>query len=132
MAAFKIYANGMSIAGQASGAGMSAAAFPDVCGSPPKPEKIGIPVPYPNTAKIKDLENGSTSVFMYDEPVALRDKSRIGTSTGNEPATEAFKKGVKTDVIKGKAYFTSWSPNVFVEGYNVPRHLDLMTHNHKS
>ncbi|MET3138557.1 hypothetical protein AAKU61_002927 [Undibacterium sp. GrIS 1.2] len=131
MAIFKIYANGMSIAGQASDAGMSAAAFPDVCGSPPKPEKIGIPVPYPNTAKIKDLENGSKSVSMYGKPVALRDKSRIGTSTGNEAATENFKKGTKSDTIKGKAYFVSWSPNVFVEGYNVPRHLDLMTHNHK-
>ena len=132
MAIFKIYANNMSIAGQASDAGMSAAAFPDVCGSPPKPEKIGIPVPYPNTAKLKDLENGSKTVSMYGKPVALRDKSRIATSTGNEPATEAFKKGVKSGVIKGKAYFVKWSPNVFVESYNVPRHLDLMSHNHKN
>lgn len=132
MAIFKVYANSMAIAGQASDAGMSAAAFPDVCGSPPKPEKIGIPVPYPNTAKLKDLENGSKTVSMYGKPVALRDKSRIATSTGNEPATEAFKKGVKSEVIKGKAYFVKWSPNVFVEGYNVPRHLDLMSHNHKN
>lgn len=129
---FKIYANDLSIAGKASGQGKSACAFPDVCGSPPKPPRIGIPIPYPNTAFIKHLENGSTTVLMYGEPCALRDKSRIGTSTGNEPATEAFKKGVISNVIKGKAYFVSWSPNVFVEGYNVPRHLDLMSHNHKS
>lgn len=132
MAMFRIYANGMSIAGQASDAGMSTAAFPDVCGSPPKPEKVGIPIPYPNTALIRDLENGSTSVSMYGKPVALRDKSFISKSTGNEPATESFKMGEKTGVIKGKAYFVKWSPNVFVEGYNVPRHLDLMSHNHKS
>lgn len=132
MAAFQIYANGMSIAGQASSAGASTAAFPDVCGSPPKPPKIGIPLPYPNTARICDLENGSVSVFMYGQPCALRDKSRIGTSTGDEPATEAFQKGVISHAIKGKAYFVKWSPNVFVEGYNVPRHLDLMSHNHTS
>lgn len=129
---FKIYANDMSIAGRASGQGKSACAFPDVCFSPIKPPKIGIPLPYPNTAFIKHLENGSTSVFMYGEPCALRDKSRIGTSTGDEPATTAYKKGFITSVIKGKAYFVKWSPNVFVEGYNVPRHLDLMSHNHAS
>lgn len=128
---FKIYANDLSIAGKASRQGKSAAAFPDVCGSPPKPPKIGIPLPYPNTAYISDLENGSTTVFMYGEPCALRDKSRIGTSTGNEPATYAFKQGVISNTIKGKAYFVKWSPNVFVEGYNTPRHMDLMSHNHK-
>lgn len=132
MAMFRIYANSMSIAGKASKAGMSTAAFPDVCGSPPGPAGIGVPVPYPNTARISDLENGSASVFMYGEPVALRDRSRIATSAGNEAATEAFRKGVKSGAIKGKAYFLSWSPNVFVEGYNVPRHLDLMSHNHKT
>jgi hypothetical protein len=132
MAMFKIYANGRSVAGKASDVGMSAAAFPDVCGSPPKPEKIGIPIPYPNTAMIKDLANGSKTVSMYGKPVALRDKSFIATSTGNEPATESFKMGEQTGCIKGKAYFASWSPNVFVEGENVPRHMDLMTHNHKS
>jgi hypothetical protein len=132
MAMFRIYANQRAIAGKASDIGASTAAFPDVCGSPPNPPKVGIPIPYPNTAFIKQLEQGSRTVTFYNEPCALRDKSRIGTSFGNEPATQAYKKGIRTDVIKGKAYFTSWSPNVFVEGYNVPRHFDLMTHNHES
>ncbi|MCA4891266.1 DUF4150 domain-containing protein [Escherichia whittamii] len=34
--------------------------------------------------------------------------------------------------MKGKAYFKSWSPNVKFEGLEVPRHEDLMTHNHGS
>ena len=84
------------------------------------------------TAMIKDLENGSKTVSMYGKPVALRDKSFIATSTGNEPATESFKMGEQTGCIKGKAYFASWSPKVFVEGENVRRHMYLMTHNHKS
>ncbi len=132
VANFKIYANGLSIAGKASNPGVSSAAFPDVCGSPPKPIRIGIPIPYQNTAYIRDLENGSRTVFMYGEPCALRDKSYIGTSTGNEPATRKFQMGVRSHTIKGRAYFVTWSPNVFVEGYNTPRHLDYMSHNHKN
>jgi hypothetical protein len=44
----------------------------------------------------------------------------------------APKKGIVTSKITGKVYFTSWSPNVKVEGKNVVRHLDLTTHNHAS
>lgn len=128
---FKIYANGLSIAAKSAQSGKSAGAFPDTCGSPPQPAKIGVPLPYPNTALARHLEKGSTSVTMYGKPCALRDKSCFNTSTGNEPATPAFKKGVVSGALKGKAYFVKWSPNVFVEGYNVPRHTDLMTHNHK-
>jgi hypothetical protein len=70
-------------------------------------------------------------VFIKGTAVALKDVSYFSTSTGDEPATEAFQKGVATNVIKGKAYFTNWSSDVKVEGLNVCRHLDLMTHNHK-
>ena len=49
---------------------------------------------------------------------------------------DAFKQEAKIEhisskTIKGKAYFTSWSANVKVEGLNVCRHIDQMTHNHK-
>jgi len=127
---FQIYANTRAIAGKASAAGKSAGAFPDVCHSPPG-KYPGIPLPYPNTAFITDLERESKTVFFYGQGCALRDYSRIGTSTGDEPATFFYAKGVRSKSIKGRAYFTSWSPNVFVEGYNVPRHDDLMSHNHK-
>ncbi|MEF3062997.1 PAAR-like domain-containing protein [Ralstonia solanacearum] len=60
----------------------------------------------------------------------VRDQSYLASSTGNEPATEQFAKGVSSHVIKGKAYFTDWSPNVKFEGLNVCRHTDPMTHNH--
>lgn len=49
-----------------------------------------------------------------------------------KPATQSQPKGVITGVIKGKAYFRTWSPNVKFEGKCVARHEDLMSHNHGS
>lgn len=113
--------------------GKSAGAFPDPCFSPPgPPASPGCIRPYSNTAYAKDLANGTTSVFIRGKPVAREDLSYFATSTGNEGATPGFKKGVGTGAITGKAYFTGWSPDVFFEGYGVPRHLDNMTHNHGS
>lgn len=124
-----VYANDNEICCKAAD-GKSAAATPDVCMSPPSPPAGPVPIPYPNTAFASDLANGSTTVFIKSSPIALKDVSYFSTSTGDEPATEAFQKGVATSVIKGKAYFTNWSSDVKVEGLNVCRHLDLMTHNH--
>jgi hypothetical protein len=126
----EVYANGRCIASKQA-SGVAATCFPDVCHSPPKPPKIGIPVPYPNTAFARHTTNGSTTVSIERKEIMQRDKSYFQTSFGNEPATPLFKKGVITHVIKGKCYFKSWSMNVFVESYNVCRHLDWTTHNHK-
>jgi len=126
-----VYANGREICSKAAD-GKSAAAFPDVCWSPPGPPAGPVPLPYPNTAFAKDLANGTATVFICGTPVARKDESYLETSVGNEPATTQFPKGINTGALKGKAYFTSWSMNVMVEGLNVPRHQDLMTHNHAS
>ena len=126
-----VYANDDEFCSQAAD-GVATACFPDVCFSPPKPPKIGIPLPYPNTAFARDLANGSTTVFVCGTPICKKDVSFLATSTGNEPATYAFKMGVATNVIKGKCYFTDWSPDVKVEGLNVCRHTDPTTHNHKT
>ncbi|WP_338848505.1 DUF4150 domain-containing protein [Massilia sp. W12] len=125
-----VYANGNEISSKAAD-GKSAAATPDVCWSPPGPAAGPVPIPYTNTAFTKDLANGSTTVFICGTSVSLKDKSYFATSTGNEPATEQFQKGIVSGVIKGKAYFASWSADVKIEGFNVCRHVDLMTHNHK-
>jgi archaellum component FlaC len=124
-----VFANGLEIACKAAD-GLSRAAFPDPCFTPPPPSGGWILVPYANTAYAKDLANGTTSVFISGLQVAKKDFSYIKTSTGNEPA--AGPKGKSTGVKKGKAYFTSWSMNVMVEGMNVCRHTDSMTHNHAS
>lgn len=124
-----VFANDNEICSRASD-GQSSPAFPDPCWSPPGPGAGPVLLPYPNTAFACELENGSTTVFICNTPVALKDVSYLANSIGNEPATMAFAKGQKTGVIKGKAYFTDWSPNVKFEGLNVCRHFDPMTHNH--
>ena len=123
MANNEVFANGLEVACKAAD-GMSAASFPDLCFTP------GYPVPFANTAYAKDTRNGSRTVFITGKQVMLKDHSYFKTSTGNEPARG--KKGFFTTVKKGKAYFRSWSMNVKIEGYNVCRHTDSMTHNHGS
>ncbi len=125
----EVYANGHEIVAKA-GDSMTMANFPDVCFSPPYPAKVGVPIPYPNTAFAKHTTKGSRTVFIGKKEIMQRDKSYLKTSTGNEPATRNYKKGALTNVIKGKCYFVSWSMNVFVEGYNVCRDNDLTTNNH--
>lgn len=128
-----VYANGMEIACKAAASdGVSPQAFPDPCWSPPGPAAGPIVIPYPNTCYANSISNGTRTVFICGQEAAIEDQSFFSTSTGNEPATQAFKKGVKTGVIKGKAYFTQWSFDVVFEGFGVPRHQDLVGHNHGS
>lgn len=127
----EVYANGQEIACKAAD-GRSVACFPDPCWSPPGPPAGPVVIPYANTAYARDLANGSRTVFISGQPVAKKNQSYLATSTGNEAATRAFGMGVITHTIQGKAYFASWSMNVKVEGLNVCRHQDLMTHNHAS
>lgn len=122
----RVYVNEREACSKASD-GVSTAAFPDPCWSPGPSV-----VPYPNTSKADALSNGTATVFIQNSMVAQEDRSFFSTSTGDEPATNGLAKGVMTGVIKGKAYFRSWSLNVKFEGYGVARHQDLMTHNHGS
>lgn len=126
----QVYANGREVACKAA-AGRSAVAFPDVCMTPPENPATppGVPVPYPNTAFAKDTADGSRHVRISGKEVVLKNQSHFATSVGDEAGCAA-KKGVATSAHKGKAYFTAWSMDVKVEGENVARHLDLMTHNH--
>ncbi len=122
-----VYANNLEIACKASD-GKSPCSFPDPCFSPPAPPAGWPVIPYANTAHAKHATKISKTVFIGNKPVILKDKSYIKKSTGNEPATGP--KGLVTHTKKGKAYFRSWSMDVKIEGYNVCRHTDLMTHNH--
>lgn len=129
MAKTTVFANGLGIACKAVD-GKSTAAFPDPCWTNPGPSAGPVVVPFANTAYAKDTANASKTVFIGGKPVMLRDKSYFKSSTGNEAA--AYGKGFSTGVKQGKAYFASWSMNVKIEGHNVCRHTDLMTHNHGS
>ncbi|KQV96879.1 hypothetical protein ASC87_24435 [Rhizobacter sp. Root1221] len=75
--------------------------------------------------------DGSTTVKISKREVMLKNKSYFKKSTGDE-AGSAPKKGLVTAKNTGKVYFNAWSMNVRVEGENVVRALDLMTHNHGS
>ncbi|MFC0178523.1 PAAR-like domain-containing protein [Thorsellia kenyensis] len=123
-----VYINDREACSKASD-GVSAAAFPDPCWTPPAPPVV---VPYPNTSRSSTLSNDTTTVFICNSMVAKEDRSFFATSTGNEGATQGMSKGLMTGVIKGKSYFQSWSPNVRFEGRGVPRHLDIMGHNQRS
>ncbi len=126
-----VFANNLEIASKAAD-GKAISAFPDPCWSPPAPSAGPVVIPYSNTVFAKDITNGTRTVFICGKEVAIEDHSYFATSTGNEAATEAFAKGTATHVIKGKAYFQSWSFDVVFEGFGVARHTDLTTHNHGS
>lgn len=127
-----VFANGQAIACKA-GSGKTICAFPDVCFTPPETPATppGVPIPYPNTAMISDMADGSKDVLICDEEICLEDASKISKSTGDE-AGSAAKKGVVTSKNTGAAYFVAWSMDVVVEGKSVDRNLDMTTHNHAS
>lgn len=125
----RVYANDNEICSKAADG--KSVIGPDPCWSPPAPTAGPLVIPYTNTAFAKDLTNGSTTVFICGTPIALRDVSYLANSIGNEPATRNFGMGVASNTIKGNAFFTRWSLDVKVEGLNVCRHIDSMTHNHK-
>ncbi len=124
-----VYANENEICSKAADG--KSIAGPDPCWSPPAPPAGPVVIPYTNTAFAKDLTEGSSTVFICGTPIALRDVSYLADSIGNEPATRNLGMGLATQTIKGKAFFTAWSLDVKVEGLNVCRHIDAMTHNHK-
>jgi hypothetical protein len=128
----EVYANTREISCKAA-AGKSTAAFPDTCFTPPQTPATppGVPIPYPNTGMSSDTDQGSKTVQISGQEVMLKDSSCFKKSTGDE-AGSAPKKGVITSKITGKVYFSAWSMDVKVEGENVVRHLDIMTHNHAS
>ena len=119
-----VFANGMGISHK--GCGGSSTVFPDVCKTPTPGGPV--PVPYPNTAKSADLVSGSKTVKINGQSVAIKG-CNFCVSTGDEPGSAG---GVASGKTKGKAEFVSYSFDVKIEGKNVCRHGDLMTHNDKN
>ncbi len=102
-------------------------AFPDVCKTPAPPAPP-IPIPYPNIAMSSDTSSGTSSVKCDGNPTCVKD-SNFMTSTGDEPGSLL---GVASNKVKGKAEFVNFSFDVFFEGKNVARAMDLMLHNDKN
>lgn len=105
-------------------------AFPDVCLCPPGPPTGPIPTPLTNTAQAADLQGGARTVTIEGNPIA-HNESYIAKSTGNEVARSTGG-GIITGQVQGRAYFQTYSRNVFIEGKPAVRHLDLVTHNQRS
>jgi hypothetical protein len=102
--------------------------FPDVNLCPPTPPAGPVPMPLPNMAQAADLQGGASSVTIGGNPMGKK-SSYFAKSTGNESA-QSTGGGVVSHVVQGKAYFTSFSMDVTVDGEPAVRHLDMMTHNH--
>ena len=119
-----VFANGMGISHKGSGA-MSTVS-PDVCNTPTPAGSVAIS--YANTAQSADLSDGSETVKIEGQSVAIKGCS-YSTSTGDEPGSDG---GVVSGKTKGKAEFILYSFDVKIEGKNVCRNGDLMTHNDKN
>jgi uncharacterized Zn-binding protein involved in type VI secretion len=113
--------NGLTVVHKGSD-GIAISSAPDVCKTPPVP----VPVPYPvNVAFSSDLADGTTTVLVDGQSVALKD-SEFSTSTGDEPGTVG---GIISGVNVGIAKFSNYSPDVKFEDRNVARLSDPMTMN---
>ncbi|MBZ4420424.1 PAAR-like domain-containing protein [Myxococcus sp. RHSTA-1-4] len=98
--------------------------FPDVCKTPSPGGPV--PIPFPNVAQSRDLENGSKSVRINGAPVALKD-SYIGKSTGNEAGTAGG--GVASGKTCGRAHPVTYSlGSSAVLGRNMLEGRELSTH----
>jgi len=121
-----VFVNGRS-AVHAGSSGKSMC-FPDVNLCPPTPPAGPVPLPLPNMAQAMDMSGGASTVTIGGNPMGNKD-AFFAKSTGNE-AAQSTGGGVVSHVVQGKAYFTSFSFDVTIDGQPAVRHLDMMTHNH--
>lgn len=119
----KVYANGRSVIHKGDGL-VNTCAVPDVCKTPSHGGPV--PIPYVNVAQDGDLAQGSTSVHIEGNPVALKD-SNLSTSSGDEPGTAGG--GLVSSKTKGKMTWASASIDVKIEGKGVVRFMEPTQHN---
>jgi uncharacterized Zn-binding protein involved in type VI secretion len=119
-----VFANGMGFSHKKSGG--KSIVFPDVCKTPSPGGPV--PVPYPNIGKSSDTAKGSKKVKIQGSPTMLKG-SNYKTSTGDEAGSAG---GVVSSKTKGKCEFILYSFDVKIEGKNVCRMGDMLTHNQKN
>jgi hypothetical protein len=119
----KVYVNGRTAVHKGDNQ-VNTGAVPDVCKTPSPGGPV--PVPYVNVARDSDLSNGSKSVSIEGNPVALAN-SNLGTSSGDEPGTAGG--GLISSKTKGKMTWGCYSIDVKMEGKGVARFLDVTQHN---
>lgn len=119
----KVYANGRRII-HAGDRQTFVAAAPDVCKTPSPSGPT--PVPYPNSARSKDLTGGSRKVTIEGASVAI-EGAKLRTSTGDEAGNAGG--GVISGKTKGVLTWGSCSLDVRFEGKGVLRFFEPTLHN---
>jgi len=120
----KVFANNMGLSHKRSG-GLSSV-FPDVCKTPSPGGPV--PVPYPNVGRSADVRKGSKKVKIQGVSTMLKG-SVYAKSTGDEAGSAG---GAVSGSTRGECEFSLYSFDVKIEGRNVCRAGDLMTHNNKN
>jgi Toxin PAAR-like domain len=116
------YANGMSVCTK----GTDDAAKnvpPDVCLTPDKK-----PISAPNYIKTSNLGSGQTTRSMIAGHPVWTENGKLDAAP-SEPAHAGVDGGVASGTYRGKAWATSWSPDVLFEGGGVVRMLDTTMQN---
>ncbi len=100
-------------------------AFPDVCKTPSPPSGT-VPIPYPNIAMSSDLDKGTKKVKVDGGNPAAIQGSEFSSSKGDEAGVAG---GIVSGVNEDKATWILFSFNVFMEGKNACRLMDIMSQN---
>lgn len=119
----KTFANGRSIVHKGDGK-TNTSAVPDVCKTPSPTGPV--PIPYVNLAQDSDLSEGSKTVTLEGNSIALKN-SHLSTSTGDEAGTAGG--GLISAKTRGKMTWGSHSLDVKIEGKGVVRFMDATQHN---
>ncbi len=106
--------------------GISTATLPDVCKTPSPGGPV--PLPYPNCAEHNTLTDGTTTVTIKGNMVAIKG-STYSSSIGDEAGTAG---GLTSGTFKKEAEWITYSFDIKMEGANVCRNTDKMFHNHKN
>ncbi len=117
-----VYANTRSVVHKGDSL-TNVCAIPDVCKTPTPGGPI--PIPYINVAFNRNLTKGTKKVRIAGNPIAIA-KSKLSTSTGDEPGTLG---GIVSGKFKGKMAWGTSSMNVKAEGKGVVRFMDITLHN---
>lgn len=120
-----VFANGLSIIHKGDGL-THTCPIPDVCKTPAPSGTV--PIPYVNVAMSTDLADGSGTVTIAGNPVAIA-SSNIAMSTGDEAGSAG---GIISGKTKGKLTWTTSSPTVKFDGEGVVRFTDVAQHNGNS
>lgn len=118
-----VFANSRSIVHKGDG-GVQTCPAPDPCKTPTPGGPV--PIPYINIAQNGALADGSTSVKIEGNSIALRG-SNLSVSSGDEGGTAGG--GLISSKIKGKLTWAAASTDVKVEDQCVVRFLEVCLHN---